>query len=392
MSGVSDLIMEIRARGLKAMKLSHKTKHQQNPRQYISAWIEDDVLKTGGPVSKALVVILNTVGCSWSRAGPSLNQSTSGDSNVELNTQNSVGGGCSMCGYINDCITPEINIQNQDYLFQLKSALEKFKNEQFQFIKIFTSGSFLDDHEVPFEVQKDIMKLCNEHSITNLLFESRPEFITLDRLDELSTIFSGKLQVAIGLESANDYVLKYSINKGFTFDDYCTAVQNARKSDLFVKTYLLLKPLFLTEFDAISDVLHSIQILRDKRLTDSISINPVNIQKFTLIEYLFHRNDYRPPWLWSVVEVLDHGHEILNGSNIRLISAPTAGGKRYGAHNCGVCDATVLNTIAEFSLNNDRTILQKNGFACDCEDTWSDILKLERITKNNIFEFRRSSD
>jgi radical SAM enzyme (TIGR01210 family) len=149
-----------------------------------------------------------------------------------------------------------------------------------------------------------------------------------------------------------------------------------------VKTYLLLKPPFLTERDAISDVVDSIKKLKQSGFTDSISINPVNIQKFTLIEYLFDRKDYRPPWLWSVIRVLENGHEILDGSKIRLLSAPTGGGHRNGAHNCGKCDTSCLEAINDYSLNNDPGIFK--DISCSCYELWLDLIDLENAARTRL--------
>jgi radical SAM enzyme (TIGR01210 family) len=391
MSTISDVISQLRIKAFNNKKKRYDPSHgkkrkytMKKPDQFISSWLEDDNLSHTGSITKALVVILNTHGCSWARNGITLNgpRNTSDviNDNFEEHTKP---GGCAMCGYINDCADPGVVITKDDIVKQFRSSIEKYPNKPFDLVKIFTSGSFLDDNEIPFGARQEILELCNELSISNLLFESRPEFITKTNLEQLTQSFNGRLQVAIGLESANDKILEHSINKGFTFKDYCQAVQNAKELDVLVKTYLLLKPPFLNEQEAITDVLNSIEVLHSKKLTDCISINPVNIQKFTLIEYLFHRNEYRPPWLWSVHEILKLGHELLEGSDIRLLSQPTAGGKKLGVHNCGTCDPSVLKAINDYSLNNDVSTIAEHGKPCECKSLWRDVLVLEQITKND---------
>ena len=143
-----------------------------------------------------------------------------------------------------------------------------------------------------------------------------------------------------------------------------------------------MKPPFLYEADAISDVLNSISEIGSKNLTHCISINPVHIQKFTLVEYLFERGEFRPPWLWSVIEALKRGHKLLQNTGIRLLSSPTAAGTTRGAHNCKNCDGTVLQAINEFSMNNDSDIL--NNLYCDCYNDWLDVINLENCVKSII--------
>ena len=105
MAGLNKLIEEIhRRRGRNRKKF--------DPRQYVSAWLEDDVLQRAGEVKKALVIILRTVGCSWSRSrsrSSETNTATASGTEISLN-RNDVGG-CNMCGYINDCLPPSSSIQ-----------------------------------------------------------------------------------------------------------------------------------------------------------------------------------------------------------------------------------------------------------------------------------------
>lgn len=355
MANIQDLLIDLHNRRVRKLP-------KFNPKKYVAAWLEDDVLTKGGKRITALVVILRTTGCSWSRSTTTV-------------------GGCTMCGYINDCLASGTPPNPDDLLEQFRSAVDKYQNKQFSLIKIFTSGSFIDDAEVPKTAQKSIMDLCQNLGVPRVIFESRPDFITSQKLKEISTIYTGELQVAIGLETSNDDIRKFAINKGFEFQDYCNAVKTARDFGILIKTYLLLKPLFVTERDGISDVVQSIRALSNG-LTDCISINPVNIQKYTLVEYLFNRRDYRPPWLWSVISVLGQGYEILRDTKINLLSQPTAGGTRRGAHNCGKCDKSVLEAINKFSISNDPQALR--SVTCNCREIWRDTIDLENIIKSPL--------
>ncbi len=95
---------------------------------------------------------------------------------------------------------------------------------------------------------------------------------------------------------------------------------------------------------------------------DALSVNPVHIQNGTVVEWLFHRGRYRPPWLWSVVEALQEG-ATLRGTS-RLVSFPTAGGLARGPHNCGKCDARVLEAIEASSLAQEFGPLDDLDCAC----------------------------
>ena len=136
----------------------------------------------------------------------------------------------------------------------------------------------------------------------------------------------------------------------------------------------MIKPPFLTEREAIEDAVNSANKITENKIEGTISFNPVHIQNYTLVERLWHRHEYRPPWLWSVVEVIKKANSI---TKARLMSAPTAGGKSRGPHNCGKCDNTVLDAINKFSLSGDIAIFKE--LDCECQDKWCDIIELERF-------------
>ncbi|KYK28969.1 MAG: hypothetical protein AYK23_01790 [Candidatus Proteinoplasmatales archaeon SG8-5] len=303
----------------------------------VAVWTERELLN--GEKVDALVVILRSKGCSWSNRS-----------------------GCLMCGYNNDCdpsVTPE------DLARQFEHAMDKHEGQPY--LKIYTSGSFFDPEEVDFESRDSILESAGG-KVEHILVESRPEFVSKETLDAaLNSVKS--LEVAIGLETADDAVRGKCINKGFSFAGYAGAVKVLNDNGIMVRTYLLLKPPFLTERKAIADVQESIEKVSE--MTQTISVNPVNVQRGTAVEGLWKRGLYRPPWLWSLVEVLKKTTEA------RLVSAPSGGGTRRGAHNCRKCDRSILNALRDFNLNADGAVF--DDINCDCRDEWLDTLELEPL-------------
>ena len=117
---------------------------------------------------------------------------------------------------------------------------------------------------------------------------------------------------------------------------------------------------------------------------DEISVNPMNIQRGTIIDRLHRHNEYRPPWLWSLVEMIRRAHPTIHPKNTgnggegqisRLIIHPTAGGRVRGAHNCGSCDAEVVAAIERYAVSGD--LEEFHGLSCDCEKAWAEEVALE---------------
>jgi archaeosine synthase beta-subunit len=275
--------------------------------------------------------------------------------------------GCSMCGYSNDSASTG---EDPDIPKQLTEAAARYSGQPV--IKVFTSGSFFDPQEVTASEREAVLAfvkgaLNTDH--TKLIVESRPEFVSRDVLGTTTGQLGDiRLEVAIGLESSNDKVLRGSINKGFDFKAYMDAASIIRDAGALLKTYLLLKPPFLTEQQAIDDMVGSMGDVYGTGLSQTISINPMNVQKFTLVEYLYERGEYRPPWLWSVVKVLQKAKEICK-NDIWILCHPSGGGKSRGPHNCGKCDHLVLEAIDDFNLTNGPDAF--DGLECECRDTYN---------------------
>ena len=89
-------------------------------------------------------------------------------------------------------------------------------------VKIFTSGSFFDPHEIPPEFLVDVATSFRGKLV---IAETRPEFIQgqvissfIELLDDGT--WKTPLYCAIGLETSSDSVREKCINKGFTFLDF----------------------------------------------------------------------------------------------------------------------------------------------------------------------------
>ncbi|MEA3254811.1 MAG: DUF5591 domain-containing protein [Candidatus Altiarchaeota archaeon] len=102
-------------------------------------------------------------------------------------------------------------------------------------VKVFGSGSFLDEKQVPSEARRYFIEKCREGGVQNLIVESRPEFINEGVLKEFKGI---NLTVAIGLEVADDTVLD-KISKGFHLQDFEKSIGIIHSCNCRVRTYLL---------------------------------------------------------------------------------------------------------------------------------------------------------
>ncbi len=342
-SEFSKTIREIREKSLEDRSHTRKVVH----------WVEDHRLLSGP--GKAIVFILPTRGCSWAL---------------------SKSGGCSICGYIYD------NPQESEYDIMLKTYKEKLhesiKEGEIYSLKLFTSGSFLDASEIPEDIQKRILEEASQFKeILEIVLESRPEYVTKKALDTIaeSTDIS-KVEVAIGLESANNDILMKSINKGFFWEDFEKAKSRITGAGARVKAYLLFKPPFVSEYNSIQDIIQSVSKLNEVGV-DTISINAISIHRGTYLSILFEKNHYRTPWLWSLLHIC---REIKSSyPKLRLICDIVAAGTQRGAHNCGNCDKQIIDALKKFTLSQNLEDISED-FVCSCKTEWKSYLFEEKVT------------
>lgn len=297
----------------------------------VAIWKSEDLL--GDECVASLTVILRTIGCRWNR--------------------------CTMCGYASEGAPATAD----DLLVQFDEALKRLSPED-KIVKIYTSGSFLDPREVPEDARDRILNILRNKGIERLVIESRPEHITSESVkDCLSKV---ETEFAIGLETSNDLIRENIIRKGFSFHDFASASETVREEGGRVKAYLLLKPPMLSEGKALLDAISSAKAARS--YADTLSLNLCNIQRGTYVERLWERGEYRPPWLWSALEVL----RSVEGP---IICDPVGAGTKRGPHNCGKCDASIADAIRKHAISQDINVF--DGLDCRCRIAWQKVMDLE---------------
>ena len=315
-----------------------------DPHEPTRVWVDEDNTPDG--VRDSLTIILNTGGCRWARAG-----------------------GCTMCGYVAESVEGG-TVPHDALLDQLDACLDHERensDEPCPLIKIYTSGSFLDEREVPAESRRAIAETFGDRE--RIVVESLPDFVEHDRLADF-TEQGLAVDVAVGLETATDRVRHDCVNKYFDFADFVTASEQAQDAGAGIKAYLLMKPPFLSESEAVADMQSSVR--RCAEYAHTVSMNPCNVQRHTMVEELYHDGGYRPPWLWSVAEVLESTAD----ADALVISDPVGHGSDRGPHNCGECDDHVQTAIKDFDLRQDPSVFSQ--VSCGCERTWETVMEREK--------------
>lgn len=322
---------------------------------YTKCWSEEDVLDNRP--CRAFVVILKTRGCTWALAG-----------------------GCTMCGYANDSAWTKVS--EEQLVAQFQKAWKRYDGEEL--VKIYNSGSFLDRFEVMQGAQKTILATIGKPDAATgrkgpkkVAFESLPGFCTDEAFAHLEGLVE-KMEVGIGVESSNFRVLRDSVNKGHAFEAFPEAAAACKRHGVSVKSYLMCKPPFLKESDALTDSTNT--IIAAAPHADMVSLNPTNVQGNTLVDALFKRGSYRTPWLWTIVQALYDGRATAEAAGFKgmLKSDVIASGQDRGAHNCKSCDETVVGYLKKYKATQDKKWLKQclDEVQCACRAEWQLTLEL----------------
>ena len=174
-----------------------------------------------------------------------------------------------------------------------------------------------------------------------------------------------KLSIAIGLETADDRKRELCLNKGCSLREIARAVGEAQRAGAGVHLYVLLGLPFLTEAESVEDAVESLECARDLG-ADEIHIEPLTIQRHTLIERLHHAGLLRLPSLYSLYETLERALPAIRPYVSPFMHMPLPDIIPSG---CPICTDTLIEGLLErYNIARDRESLARP--ACSCEVEW----------------------
>jgi radical SAM enzyme (TIGR01210 family) len=252
-------------------------------------------------------------------------------------------------------------------------------------------GSFLDEHEVPPDLRGRVLKALSARGVVALGIEARPEHIRTEslmsvvrRMKEAGRPGLLELSVGTGVETFDDAVASICINKDSSRAAASRSLDAVRCADseledvsVVAEAHVLLKPPVLTEAEAIDDATAAIEWCLNEGFERAIlmvcSAKPRT--PLRAAEAAAGRRgegaDYRPPSLWSALEVLARLSDSMRSrvrihgfaSNTQLGLRPTS---------CPACEQVVTAAIQHFnSTGSDDWITAVRRLGCECREGWT---------------------
>lgn len=208
-------------------------------------------------------------------------------------------------------------------------------------IKLYNSGSFFDHKAVPSEDYADIAKLVVPFN--RVIVESHPSLIGDDCL-RFRDLLNGRLEVAMGLETAHPEVLKM-LNKGITLDSFRKSADFLSKHEIDLRVFILVRPPFMSEEEGLEWACRSLDLSGEVGASVSILI-PTRGGNGAM-ELLRAQGDFEPPKLHTLEKALDYG---INNTSGRVF-ADLWDLKQFS--DCPVCFEKRKKRLEEINLTQE---------------------------------------
>ncbi len=286
---------------------------------------------------------------------------------------------CTMCPLPNEALDDTREITSEDLIAQIDNAFPVEEAGDVEMVTIYNNGNFFSDSEMAPMVRVHIYNRVAESNARILTVESLPQFITPPKIAESKRLLNGKrLAVAIGLQSASDQVRKYAVNTTCTKKSFEAASRLLTENDYSTLAFLLIKPPFLTETEGIVDAVESIGYLSSLGINDPI-LCPTRVAPNTVAEMLLIEGKFRPPWLYSIADVLNRSAQEYPESLPRVVISelhPNANSDSVCASNCEKCNDEVIGALAKYNNSRDPAFLEMN---CDCYEDYLREINVEEM-------------
>lgn len=188
---------------------------------------------------------------------------------------------------------------------QIEYALKRLPGASI--IKLYNSGSFFDPRAIPVADYPAIAALVR--SFDRVVVECHPAFVG-QRCLEFRDLLAGKLEVAVGLETAHSTVLE-KLNKRMTLEQFSAAAEFLRAANVDLRVFILVQPPFLPQEEALHWAQRSLDFAFGCGATAATLI-PTRAGNGAM-EILAAEGAFNPPALSTLQAALEYGINLHRG-------------------------------------------------------------------------------
>jgi archaeosine synthase beta-subunit len=273
---------------------------------------------------------------------------------------------CSMCPIPNEAFYGlRLTLTAEDFVKQFYAAFRSDSLDSYQLISVYNSGNWFANREIPPLARQRMYQAIARSHCEGVMVESLPQFITPQVMEEARTHLGKKrLIVAIGLQSADDTVRNVCVNTTCTREQFERATRLLEEYGYTARAYLMVKPPFLTEREAVDDTVASIRYVAELGYED-VSICPTRIAPYTLAAELEKRHLYSAPSLWTIVDILKQAHPICN-IRVTCLDLDGKDSDTIYPRTCPSCTPVLLAALQAYNVQHDLSAIA--ALDCSCRN------------------------
>lgn len=306
-------------------------------------------------------------------------------------------GSCSMCNY-----GKGEQINPIKALLELEEICKSNEFLNSKMILLGASGSFLDEYEIPKELQYDIMRYISKSHIEEVFIETHYKTISEDILQNIKKIFGEKVvHIEMGLETTTKNYQNNILNKEISLYDLSKTIEIIHQYTMNVSLNILLGLPFLTLKEQINDTKKSIDWAM-QNFVDYIVVFPINFQPYTLFKWWYSNGYAKQTSPWLLVELL----KSLSDEELPHICLAWYGNRSISydseqftiiPFSCTECQDKLISFFSDFTTNYDLNYRKKilndfitTSFSCNCKTKFLESINNEKNLEFNIDNVNKS--
>lgn len=277
---------------------------------------------------------------------------------------------CSMCPFPNEALP---GVTGQHLIRQFDTSFDRDDISQYEMVTIFCNGNFFNDQEIPAGARSHMFRRCRDAGVKYVTVESLPQYITPARVAAAKEdLGDAVMTVFIGFQSANDAIRNVAINTTCSRLAFETAHRLLDSYGYRVAAFLMVKPPFVTESEAVDDVVSSLEYLASIGVRHA-TLCPMRVAPMTVAEQMYRHGLYRPAKIWTTVECLRRAHSIpgvtamVNTTELKQEMNEDS----VCIDQCPHCSSRVIVAIEKYLFSRDLSDLD---VTCSCRAEYEELL------------------